>query len=85
MHGRQLGRRRFLKEGAAIAGLTAGAIRSASGQGLTLVSGARPKDSRAYGERSRFVNSVRTLDRTGQVTPLQDLMGIITPSALHFV
>ena len=85
MHSKQLGRRRFLKEGAAIAGLTAGAIRSASGQGLTLVSEAHPKDSRAYGERSRFVNSVRTLDRTGQVTPLQDLMGIITPSALHFV
>ena len=85
MHGRQLGRRRFLKEGAAIAGLTAGAIRSASGQGVTVVSEARPKDSRAYGERSRFLNSVRTLDRTGQVTPLQDLTGIITPSALHFV
>ena len=85
MHSRQLGRRRFLKEGAAIAGLTAGAIRSASGQGQTLVSEARPKDSRAYGERSRFLNSVRTLDRTGQVTPLQDLMGIITPAALHFV
>ena len=88
MHSRQLGRRRFLKEGAAIAGLTAGAIRSASGQGQTLGSAtaeARPQDSRAYGERSRFLNSVRTLDRTGQVTPLQDLMGIITPSALHFV
>jgi len=88
MHSKQLGRRRFLKEGAAIAGLTAGAIRSASGQGQTLGSAtaeARPQDSRAYGERSRFLNSVRTLDRTGQVTPLQDLMGIITPSALHFV
>jgi sulfane dehydrogenase subunit SoxC len=88
MHSKRFGRRRFLKEGAAIAGLTAAAIGSASGQGQTLGSAtaeAPPKDSRAYGERSRFLNSVRTLDRTGQVTPLQDLMGIITPSALHFV
>ena len=85
MHSKALGRRGFLKEGAAIAGLTAGAIRSASGQGQTLRPEAQPKDPREYGERSRLVNSIRKLDRTGQDTPLQDLMGIITPSALHFV
>ncbi len=85
MHSKHLGRRRFLKEGAAIAGVAAGAIRSASGQSQTTIPEAPPKDTRLYGQRSRFVNSVRHLDRTGQDTPLQDLMGIITPSALHFV
>lgn len=85
MRSRPLGRRRFLKEGAAIAGVTAATIGAASGEGQTLKSEAPAKDTREYGERSRLVNSVRTLDRTGQDTPLQDLMGIITPSALHFV
>lgn len=82
----QRGRRRFLKESAALTGLAVGAIRSVSGQTLTAENPeVRAKDYRLYGERSRFENSVRKLDRTGQDTPLQDLVGIITPSALHFV
>ena len=86
MNPKERGRRRFLKEGAALAGLAVGAIRSASGQ---TVASETPqggtKDTRLYGERSRFENPVRKLDLTGQDTPLQDLAGIITPSALHFV
>jgi sulfane dehydrogenase subunit SoxC len=45
---------------------------------------------RGYGERSRFETSMRTFTPsatpgTGSAkTPLQDLHGIITPSALHF-
>ena len=89
MNSKQSGRRRFLKESAALAGLAAvgaGAIRSASGQTIGSETPAlRPDDYRAYGRRSRFVTSVRTLgSRTGLLTPLQDSVGIITPSALHF-
>ena len=54
------------------------------------------KDEVAYGERSPYVNSVRIAvnerpspDEFGLtfhvLTPLQDSVGIITPSALHFV
>src|SRR5262249_58858850 len=54
------------------------------------------KDLIAYGERSRFVNSVRIAhggrpspDGFGLVfhvaSPLQDSGGVITPSSLHFV
>jgi sulfane dehydrogenase subunit SoxC len=49
----------------------------------------RPR--RAYGERSAFEKSVRTFRADSPTpatassrTPLQDLVGIITPSALHF-
>ncbi|MBI2815732.1 MAG: sulfite dehydrogenase [Acidobacteria bacterium] len=92
MNAMEHGRRRFLKRGAALAGLAVGGIRSTSGQ-TTLASitpEVRPRDSFAYGERSRFENSVRT-PRPGDSgpgsrwTPLQDLVGIITPSALHFI
>ena len=86
MNSKQSNRRRFLKEGAALAGLAVGAVRSASGQTLgSETSEARSRDVRALGERSRFVISVRALGQYGQQTPLQDLVGIITPSALHFM
>ena len=91
------GRRRFLKQGAALAllsqgagglaGLAVGAVRSASGQTLGAgTSEASSKDTRGYGERARFENSVRTLVEPpfASMTPLQDSIGIITPSALHF-
>ncbi len=86
MKGKNRGRRQFLKEGAALAGLAVGAIRSASGQthGSEKLE-VPPRDTRAYGERSRFVTSVRTLDTSGQLSPLQDSLGIITPSGLHNV
>jgi sulfane dehydrogenase subunit SoxC len=54
------------------------------------------KDMIAYGDRSRFVTSVRIAhggrpspDAFGLVfhvaAPLQDSVGVITPSSLHFV
>jgi sulfane dehydrogenase subunit SoxC len=88
-------RRRFLKGGAALgAALVAGA-------GLPLAGGAQPAPDdpskvpggplRPYGERSRFEESVRErppggLDTFGgSFTPLNETLGIITPSALHYV
>ena len=94
-------RREFLRGGAALAGgLTVGAAEPALGQ-------APPEPERfvrgepdmiAYGERSRFVTSVRiphppggreSPDSFGLVfhvaAPLQDSVGTITPSSLHFV
>ena len=96
MEDKERARRRFLKEGAAFAGLAFGGTRSAGGQtGKTGVPETQPKglkDIEAYGERSRFVNSMRMSmgdDPFGltphQLTPLQDLVGSITPSSLHYV
>ena len=93
-------RRRFLKGGAALAGsLTLGAVKPALGQ--TPESGQFIKGSDemiAYGDRSRFVTSKRmphppggreSPDGFGLVfhvaAPLQDSVGMITPSSLHFV
>ena len=94
MKAKEHGRRRFLKESVALAGLAVGAIRSASAQTLAPETpAAPPKDFRAYGERSRFVDSVRTFKDGGGptphhphgfLTPIQDSVGIITPSSLHF-
>ena len=91
-------RRAFLKGGAALAGgLTLGAVEQASGQthaAPTMIRGSQ--DLIAYGQRSRFVTSVRmshgarsSPDAFGLVmhvaTPLQDSVGVITPSSLHYV
>ncbi len=95
-------RRGFLKDSAALVGLAVGAVRSASGQ--TPVSEAHPPEAHpknikeliAYGERSRFVNSIRvpvaerpSPDAFGLtfhvLTPLQDSVGMVTPSSLHYV
>jgi sulfane dehydrogenase subunit SoxC len=88
-------RRRFLKEGAALAGLGLGAASFASGQTFgTGLPEAHPKDLTLYGEPSRFVNTVRGRDPNSHgpfvhgpnaLTPLQDSIGIITPAPLHFV
>ena len=100
MESKKPSRRKFLKGGAeaAMAGLAVGAIGSASAQ--TIAPDAHPqkplKDLVAYGERSRFVTSVRvpvaereSPDQFGLtfhvLSPLQDSVGIITPSSLHFV
>jgi sulfane dehydrogenase subunit SoxC len=97
-------RRRFLTEGAMLAGLAVGAGSTARAQMPTgpirgpYVPNARkdldvrPRDLNAYGERSRFVNSIRLADggnsefggSSNVMTPLQDSIGIITPSSLHF-
>ena len=45
------------------------------------VPGALP---RPHGERSPFEKQTRVVAATSSTTPLQDLQGMITPSALHF-
>jgi sulfane dehydrogenase subunit SoxC len=95
MNSNRSGRRRFLKHGAALAGLAAGAARSASGETPNIAAYSK-KELISYGERSRFVTSLRepaegrpSPDSFGLVfhvvTPLQDSVGIITPSSLHYV
>jgi sulfane dehydrogenase subunit SoxC len=89
------GRRRLLKGGAALsAALVAGAGRPSAGQAQPA-----PDDPskflggplRPYGERSRFEQTVRdkNLHMTDEMgsnsTPLDETLGIITPSALHYV
>jgi sulfane dehydrogenase subunit SoxC len=80
------GRRQFLKSSAAL-GLTAGAVPMVKAQGSDALARS------AYGERSRFVTSERISDGGANcsfasdcntLSPLQDQVGIITPSALHF-
>jgi sulfane dehydrogenase subunit SoxC len=84
------GRRQFLTGGAALASFVMGAFRSVRGQ--TATPEARSKDLLAYGQPSRFDNTIRRapgrgspITDTALTTPLQDLDGIITPSGLHFL
>jgi sulfane dehydrogenase subunit SoxC len=86
-------RRRFLKGGVALgATLITGAGRPLTGGALPA-----PDDPskvlgaplRPYGERSPFEQQVRVIqakpaERGGSFTPLDETLGIITPSALHF-
>jgi sulfane dehydrogenase subunit SoxC len=88
-------RRRFLKGGVALgAALVVGAGRPVVGQAQPV-----PDDPskvlgdpiRPYGERSRFEQSIREkfpLSKTDEVgstaTPLDETLGITTPSALHY-
>src|SRR5262249_15389942 len=93
MDSKKASRRKFLKGGAAAA--AAGALQSAGAQ--TPAPAKRSlKDEVAYGERSPYVTSVRVavLERASPdeygltfhvLSPLQDSVGIITPSSLHFV
>jgi sulfane dehydrogenase subunit SoxC len=82
----QSARRRFLKDSVALAGMAVAGVRSASGQTAAPESPAPPsKSRREYGERSRFENSVRVLGQWGPRSPLQESVGIITPSSLHFM
>ncbi len=97
MGSRRRDRRELLKSGAAmVGGLTFGAVMPAMGQtpSPTFIRG--NKDQIAYGDRSHFVTSVRiphggrpSPDPFGLVfhvaTPLQDSVGVITPSSLHYV
>ena len=98
MGSKRPGRREFLKGGATLAGgFTLGAAAPAIGQ--TSASPAMIKGDKeliAYGDRSRFVTSVRiphggrpSPDAFGLVfhvaSPLQDSVGVITPSSLHYV
>jgi sulfane dehydrogenase subunit SoxC len=93
-------RRKFLTSGAALAGgLALGAVKPAAAQSPAHHEFTKGTDEIiAYGQRSRFVNSVRiphppggreSPDHFGLVfhvaSPLQDSVGTITPSSLHFV
>jgi sulfane dehydrogenase subunit SoxC len=102
MGSKRTDRRGFLKDGAALAGgLTLGAVAPATGQTPAHDHPAFIKGSKeliAYGDRSRFVTSVRIAHPVGGrpspdpfglvfhvASPLQDSVGVITPSSLHFV
>ena len=101
MGSKRTARRRFLKEGAALAGLAVG-VPSASGQTLGSVRAERPTDLTvarslmAYGERARFVKTSRFVyedawdlhtDPNGKDahTVLDQQLGIITPAPLHYI
>ncbi len=94
MDSRKPNRRRFLK-GAALAGFAAGDVRHAKGQEHEAPS-KKIDELIAYGQRSRFVTSTRvpvaerhSPDEFGLtfhvLTPLQDSVGIITPSSLFYM
>ena len=102
MASKRTDRRGFLKGGAALAGgLTLGAVEPAVGQTPAHEHPAFIKGNKeliAYGDRSRFVTSVRISHPVGGrpspdpfglvfhvATPLQDSVGVITPSSLHYV
>src|SRR5215475_1664462 len=87
---KKLTRRQFIERGGLLAGASAIANPAAAGvdtpQGRKLGAGIK-----AYGERSRFEKSARSVGRqasgvqaSSSRTPLQDSVGIITPSSLHF-
>jgi sulfane dehydrogenase subunit SoxC len=80
------GRRRFLKQAAALAGVAAGASAGTewAARGEAAKPEAEAKDGHVHETPSR--RGVRmTVDHITYYTPLQDYSGIITPSRLHFV
>ena len=94
MDSKKPNRRGFLKGGATLAGLAAAGsdVAQAQTQGTPQ---SKVDELIAYGDRSRFVTSVRipvaerhSPDEFGLtfhvLTPLQDSVGIITPSSLHY-
>jgi sulfane dehydrogenase subunit SoxC len=92
MDSKKPNRRGFLKGSAALAGLAGAKVARGQTQGMP----AKKIDELiAYGERSRFVTSIRvpvaerhSPDEFGLtfhvLTPLQDSSGIITPSSLFY-
>jgi len=96
MHSKRTNRRGFLKEGATLAGLALGGVPAAAAQS-SMAEALSPKNKEliAYGERSKYVTSIRvpvsgrmSPDMYGLtfhvLTPLQDQFGIITPSSLFY-
>src|SRR5690348_11058375 len=94
----QSGRRKFLKNGTALAGLALSAMRSTNAWSLEpeaadlrppAAPAVHPKDYNNYGERSRFETAVRESDYptrpfpAKKLSPIQDSVGIITPAPLH--
>lgn len=82
-------RRRFFQDSAALAGLAMGVGQSSLAQTPQAEeAGATPTGVRAYGERSKYDTFTRLEDdheEAGLTTPIQDMLGIITPSGLHFL
>src|SRR5262245_19384371 len=110
MSSKPLNRRALLKSGAAVAGgLTLGAAAPALADqqaqeshhappSWPMIKGDKDANMVAYGERSKYVTSVRIAHPVGGrpspdqfgltfhiATPLQDSVGVITPSSLHYV
>jgi sulfane dehydrogenase subunit SoxC len=96
MNEKEPGRRRFIKKGLVLAGVAA-AGGAGIARAQTAESGAAAttaKDLEAYGERSHYVTSVRLFPPPFNpnpfgltehlYTPIQDSIGIITPSSLHY-
>jgi sulfane dehydrogenase subunit SoxC len=86
-----MNRRRFLKRGVMALGATAAGTAHAQSPAPDDPSKVLGGPRRPYGERSRFEGAVReqsALSKTDEagstLTPLGDLVGSITPSALHF-
>src|SRR6516225_2446 len=78
------GRRQFLKQAAALAGVAAG-----TGAGAEWAAKGESAHSEAEHSHVQATPSRRgarmTVDHITYYTPLQDYSGIITPSRLHFV
>ena len=78
-------RRRFLKQAAALAGVSAGAGASAEWAAHGQSAKAEvAKDAQDHRELSRR-GARMSVDHITYYTPLQDYAGIITPASLHFV
>ena len=86
-----MNRRRFLKRGIALGATLAAGSAQAQAPAPHDPSKVLGGPLRPYGERSRFEQTVRekNLHKTDEMgsnsTPLDETLGIITPSALHYV
>ncbi len=97
MESKSSGRRKFLKNSAALIGAAAAGIRPASGQAPAPDMDMPDTEALiSYGQRSPFVKSKRisvmermSPDEFGMtfhvLSPLQDSVGMITPSSLHYI
>src|ERR1700726_4266595 len=98
MNPNQTNRRRFLKNGAALAGLAVGASATALPAVAAEPALEKGDELHLFGERSHFVSTVRNgsinnperrlKDEAvafGLRSPLQDQVGMITPASLHFI
>src|SRR5215469_5232781 len=96
MNPKRTRRRDFLKTAPAVAGVAAVAMEAAGTQAFGADAPASAEQLRSYGQRSHFVTSERvgnigmwptTLQPRdyGFRTPLQDLVGMVTPASLHYI
>src|ERR1019366_3475682 len=91
-------RRRFMKNGVALAGVALASRNIASAQSETFYKPANPQDTRVYGQPSHFETVSRfgsnhgddaptagAKNDYGYRSPVQDVLGYITPASLHYV